>query len=324
MKTFAVDVDEGLTSDPKHLSSKYFYDDAGSRIFQRIMHMPEYYLTNCEHEILENQSLEILEALDFDQHFNIIELGPGDGHKTFHFLKHMADNRIPGTYVPVDISKEAIAQLITRLNHHLPELDVQPLIGDYFHVLDEDFSYRHDPKLLMFLGSNIGNYAMPDAIHLLSLFGSKMNPNDKLLIGMDLQKNPSTILEAYNDPAGITKSFNLNLLHRINSELNGNFKVELFDFYCHYNPENGEVRSYLVSLENQTVHIGALDRSYNFRENELISTELSKKYTYPEIDEMARLSGFEVKQHFTDQRHFFTDSLWSKIEEHLELPKFYS
>ena len=322
MKAFAIDVDKGLSAEKKHLSSKYFYDDAGSRIFQQIMHMPEYYLTNSEYEILELQSAQIQQALEFNQHFNIIELGPGDGHKTFHFLKYLVDNQLPATYVPVDISQEAISQLTYRLNRDLHDLDVQPLVGDYFQVLDEQFPYRDDPKLLLFLGSNIGNYSMPDAIHLLSLFGSKMHPNDKLLIGMDLQKNPRTILQAYDDPAGITKSFNLNLLQRVNRELAGNFDLEAFDFYCHYNPENGEVRSYLVSLKEQVVKIEYLNKSFHFKENELISTELSKKYNYEEITEMAQLSGFEVKNHFTDQRQYFTVSLWYKVEEHLDLPKF--
>jgi dimethylhistidine N-methyltransferase len=322
MNTFAMDVDKGLSSEAKHLSSKYFYDDKGSRIFQQIMHMPEYYLTDSEHEILQEQSIQIVEALGFDAHFNIVELGPGDGHKTFHFLKYLADNHLPVTYIPVDISVEAINLLTTKLHRELPKLDIYPLTGDYFHVLDENFEYKEDPKLLMFLGSNIGNYYTADAIRLLSLFGSKMHQGDKLLIGMDLQKNPTTILNAYNDPAGITRSFNLNLLSRINRELKADFDLDAFDFYCHYNPETGEVKSYLVSLHDQSVHIATLGKSFNFKANELISTELSKKYSFDEISAIAESSGFEVLHHFTDHKQYFTDSLWTKVDEYLDLPKF--
>ncbi len=322
MKTFAEDVNKGLSSKFKHLSSKYFYDDQGSQIFQQIMHMPDYYLTDSEHEILQEQSSQIVESLGFDSHFNIIELGPGDGQKTFHFLKYLADNHLPVTYIPVDISAAAINLLTDKLHQELPGLDIHPLVGDYFHVLDENFEFKEDPKLLMFLGSNIGNYRTSDAVRLLSLFGSKMNLGDKLLIGMDLQKNPSTILNAYNDPAGITRSFNLNLLSRMNRELHANFDLTAFDFYCHYNPETGEVKSYLVSLKAQSVLIGALGKSFDFKENELLSTELSKKYTYDQIEAMSEASGFEVLNNFTDRNHYFTDSLWTKVDEYLELPKF--
>jgi L-histidine N-alpha-methyltransferase len=147
---------------------------------------------------------------------------------------------------------------------------------------------------------------------LLQSFNQCMKIGDKLLTGFDLQKNPATIRCAYDDPKGITKAFNINLLHRINRELGGNFKTSQFDFYSFYNPVNGEVRSYLVSMVRQKVHIRKMDKCYDFEQNELIRTELSKKYTLPEIENTASENGFSVMEHFLDCKHYFTDSLWVK------------
>lgn len=290
----------------------YFYDDQGSRIFQEIMEMPEYYLTNSEFEILEFQSEAIYKALEFEGHFNVIELGAGDGLKTFQLLNYLTSKGIDFTYIPVDISGEAMNILKNKLLKQLPNLSIQPLIGDYFKILSEKIKSKTSPNLMLFLGSNLGNYCEKSAIHLLELFNQNMKSNDKLLIGIDLQKNPVIINNAYFDPHGITKAFNINLLKRINRELGGNFNIEDFDFYCHYNPSNGEVRSYLVSLKEQDVYLSALDKTYHFSENELISTELSKKYTLPELEKLAQKIGFSVQEHFLDSKHYFADSLWVK------------
>ena len=312
MSIFAQDVLSGLSAPQKYLSSKYFYDAEGSRLFQQIMDMPEYYLTNSELEILQFQSDSIFRALQFEQHFNIIELGAGDGKKTFHLLKYLTHSQRDFTYIPIDISSEALHILQTSLQKKLPELSITPIAGDYFKVL-KDLQYRNDsPSLLLFLGSNIGNYTHPQAIELLQLFGQHMQSRDKLLIGVDLQKNPHTIHQAYSDPHGITRAFNINLLTRINRELDGNFDLAQFDFYCYYNPLNGEVRSFLISLSEQEVLIRALQQSFHFKKNELIATELSKKYTLGAIEALARQSGFEPVQHFLDKQRYFTDSLWMK------------
>lgn len=312
MNTFARDIDKGFSANEKFTSSMYFYDDLGSRIFQEIMDMPEYYLTNSEFEILQQQSGAIYEALDFQGHFNVIELGAGDGLKTYHLLHYLVSKNIDFTYIPVDISGEAMNILQEKLMKQLPDLKIQPMVGDYFKILAGEIKSQSDPNLMLFLGSNLGNYCERSAIHLLELFHSNMKKNDKLLIGIDLQKNPVTINNAYFDPHGITKAFNINLLKRINRELGGNIDIEKFDFYCHYNPSNGEVRSYLVSLADQDVYLSALDKTYHFNENELISTELSKKYTLTELESLASKLGFGVQEHFLDSKHYFADSLWVK------------
>lgn len=310
-KTFAKDVIEGLTSDPKYLSSKYFYDDTGSRIFQEIMEMPTYYLSDSELDILTHQSNQIIAAANFKEPFNIIELGAGDGSKIIKLLEYLVASNIEFTYVPIDISQEAITILSEKIKKQLPGISMQPKVGDYFEILKEEAT-ANIPSLLLFLGSNIGNYTAPKAEELLKLFNAHMNPNDKLLIGMDLMKNPNTIRSAYNDPEGITKRFNLNLLQRINTEFEGNIAMETFDFYCTYNPINGAVKSYLVSLEEQEVTLSSLGKTIHFQKNELIWTELSKKYKLSEIENLATTTGFSIQKNFFDKNQYFTDSLWVK------------
>ena len=309
--TFAKDIIKGLTAEQKHLSSKYFYDDNGSRIFQEIMNMPEYYLTDSEFEILSLQANQIYEALDFSQPFNIIELGAGDGFKTFKLLEHLQQNEVDFNYIPIDISQEAMDILEENLKARLPNLKIKPRVGDYFDILKSE-TQNECQSLLLFLGSNIGNYKEPEAIDLLKLFNQNMKNGDKLLIGIDLKKNPITIRQAYYDPNGITKRFNINLLIRINREFDADFKIDDFDFYCQYDAISGEVKSYLVSLKKQIVHLKKLDRAIEFEQNELIWTELSKKYTPEEIESLAAKTGFKVNNHFLDCKHYFTDSLWEK------------
>ncbi|GHC51410.1 L-histidine N(alpha)-methyltransferase [Ulvibacter litoralis] len=310
-KTFAKDVIEGLTSHPKYLSSKYFYDDAGSRIFQEIMEMPTYYLSDSELDILTQQSNQIITEANFIEPFNIIELGAGDGSKIIKLLEYLVASEIDFNYVPIDISQEAITILSEKIKKQLPGISMQPKVGDYFEILKET-SKSNIPNLLLFLGSNIGNYTAAQAEELLQLFNTHMNPNDKLLIGMDLMKNPNTIRSAYNDPEGVTKRFNMNLLKRINTEFTANFDLNTFDFYCTYNPINGAVKSYLVSLEEQEITLSALETTIQFQKNELIWTELSKKYSLPEIEALASKTGFSIQKNFFDSKYYFTDSLWVK------------
>ncbi|WP_460218866.1 L-histidine N(alpha)-methyltransferase [Psychroserpens sp. MEBiC05023] len=309
LEQFKIDVDNGLSAIPKYLPSKYFYDDNGSQIFQEIMAMPEYYLTDSEFVILSLQAKQIADALNFDCSFNIIELGAGDGYKTIKLLKNFIELGLEFTYIPVDISKKAIDILLEKVAKEIPGLKVTPFVGDYFKLLStmpNDIS-----SLVLFLGSNIGNFKNEEAEYFLKNIQNHLKPNDKLLIGFDLQKNPITIKNAYDDPHGITKAFNMNLLHRINNELGADFRLDKFDFYCHYNPLNGEVRSYLISLKLQDVYIKALDKTYSFDYNELIWTELSKKYSFAEIENICKSSKFKLIHNFLDFKHYFTDSLWS-------------
>jgi L-histidine N-alpha-methyltransferase len=310
--TFKKDVEEGLSATLKKLSSQYFYDDNGSRIFQQIMAMPEYYLTDCELEILKTRSKDIYRHLGFSGHFNVIELGAGDGTKTKELLVNFIEAGADITYVPIDISAEAINILAHRMAKMLPELKVNPQVGDYFKIMDEIEAQEECPNLVLFLGSNIGNYDDDAAVDLLKHINSHMRAQDKLLVGYDLKKNPADIRNAYDDPHGITREFNLNLLKRINRELGADFQLDQFDFYCCYEPLSGEVRSYLVSLQEQVVTIGGSGKRIHFQRNELISTEISKKYTLAEIEHFARQAGFRFASHYLDGKQRFTDSLYSK------------
>ena len=311
-KTFAEEVEEGLSAKPKFLSSKYHYDDEGSRVFQEIMAMPEYYLTGCEMDIMKIRAVEIYEATGFRGHFNIIELGAGDGAKTKEFLRNLLEIKADFTYVPIDISEEAVNLLVESVTAELPKLKMNPQVGDYFEVLDKIEAEEDCPNLVLFLGSNIGNFKPEWAIDLLEHMNEHMRSGDKLLVGFDLMKNPNLVRDAYNDKQGITARFNLNVLTRINRELGGNFDVNQFDFYSFYNPENGDVKSYLYSLVEQDVSIKETGKSFHFEKDECIWMELSKKYSPEGIEKLGADAGFQFNQHFLDSKGYFSDSLYSK------------
>jgi dimethylhistidine N-methyltransferase len=308
MESFAKSVKDGLSSKTKYLSSRYFYDDTGSQLFKQIMELDEYYLTQAEYEILSTQAGEIYSALEFQGGFNIVELGAGDGQKTIEFLRCLKEKNVDFTYIPIDISQEANDMLLSNVVSALGDIKVAPLTGDYFDMLGQ---LRQDekPSMVLFLGSNIGNYTLEDASALLGEINKGMRKGDALLIGVDLKKNPHVIAKAYNDSKGVTRAFNLNLLKRINRELGGDFDLEKWDFYSTYNPRNGEVTSYLISLEEQEVTINELAQSFSFKKNELIYTELSRKYSEEELVELSSSNGFELVHFYKDKNAYFTDVL---------------
>lgn len=310
-KQFLADVDSGLSLSPKRLQSKYFYDDRGSELFREIMELDEYYLTRAEMEILQNRSAEIIKTIG-ESKLNVIELGAGDGSKTLHLLTELLNQRVDTTFIPIDISDEAMQCLLSNIKKELPQLCVKPAVGDYFEVLNSVYT-PNKRELVLFLGANIGNYDLDHARELLKLIANDLKPGDLLLIGIDLKKNPGLIAKAYNDGQGVTRAFNLNLLNRMNRELGADFNLENFDFYSHYNPVSGEVRSYLVSKIEQKVKIRALSKSFNFQKDELVYTELSKKYSEKEIFSLAEATGFSSLHQFTDSNEYFAECLFVKV-----------
>lgn len=308
---FAEDVLRGLTSTPKTLSSKYFYDDEGSRLFQEIMKLPEYYLTKCELEIFTEQTAEIFKAFaNGGNAFDLIELGAGDGTKTAVLVGHFLKNNADISYSPIDISQEALDALSAKFSTQFPQLRIGALNGDYFKILKSLKNGGGRRKILLFLGSNIGNFSRDQSIGFFRHLRGVMNDNDLLFVGFDLQKDPHIIVNAYDDAQGVTASFNLNLLRRINRELGANFDLDEFTHYAVYRPVECAARSFLISREKQTVHIGALNRDFEFDQWEAIFMEISQKYSPKMIEEMAAASGFEIKQNFCDSRNYYCDSLW--------------
>jgi L-histidine Nalpha-methyltransferase len=311
LSAFAEDVRRGLSASPKFLSSKYFYDDEGSRLFQEIMKLPEYYLTRAEFEIFSGQTEEIFRAFTASgQAFDLIELGAGDGTKTAVLIDYFLRQKADFSYSPIDISAEAIEILTGKFKNQFPALDIKPQHGDYFQILEILKTASARPKIILFLGSNIGNFSRAEAEDFFKNLRSVMNENDSLFIGFDLQKDPRVILRAYDDAQGVTASFNLNLLRRINRQLGADFDLEKFSHYAVYRPTECSARSFLISRERQTVFIAALNQSFSFRQWEPIFMEISQKYSLEMIEQLAAASGFRMRQNFFDSNTYFVDSFW--------------
>ena len=308
---FAEDVLKGLSSEPKRLSSRYFYDDEGSRLFMEIMKLPEYYLTRAELKIFKEQTDAIYEA--FTSHadaIDLIELGAGDGTKTAVLIEYFLKQGLDFTYSPIDISQEANDALEANFHEKFPELRISPHTGDYFKVLGALKNGSARRKIILFLGSNIGNFQRENAVVFFRQLREVMNPNDRLFVGFDMQKDPRVILNAYDDKQGITAAFNLNLLRRINRELGGDFDLDKFSHYAQYRPMECAARSFLISRERQTVTIEALSRSFEFQQWEPIFMEISQKYTREMIEELASSGSFDIETEFFDRENFYVDSFW--------------
>jgi dimethylhistidine N-methyltransferase len=231
----ATDTLNGLSANPKYLLSKYFYDDAGSMIFQDIMQMPEYYLTDCELEIFTTHRKLITEAFSEGVHaFDLIELGSGDGLKTKILLQFLVEKKVNFNYIPIDISHKANIDLVTSLKNELPQLNVSAKTGDYFQEVKKLNGYSGLRKVFLFLGSNIGNFSDDEIDRFFSQLSNLCHKGDKLLIGFDLKKSPDVIMKAYNDSHGHTRRFNLNHMARINRELKADFNPDNFEHQAVY------------------------------------------------------------------------------------------
>ncbi|WP_108807875.1 L-histidine N(alpha)-methyltransferase [Aquimarina spinulae] len=315
VSTFEKEVCEGLTAFPKYLSSKFFYDEIGDELFQQIMALPEYYLTRAEYEIFATHKSDIIQKFDTNKEgFDLIELGAGDGKKTKVLLQELLNQNYDFTYSPIDISENAIDGLVKNLNQEMPEVMVQGQIGEYFEVLDRLKHISDRKKVIMVLGSNIGNLLHARAIQFLKKLYNAMHTGDLLFIGFDQKKHPQKVLDAYNDKSGVTAAFNKNVLARINKELNGNFDLDKFMHWETYDPENGTAKSYLVSKEKQTVDIDSLSLQVHFEAWESIHTEISQKYDDDIVKWLAKESGLKIVKSFSDQNNDYKDYLITKEE----------
>ena len=309
---FEKEVIQGLTDSPKYLSSKYFYDAIGDKLFQDIMAMPEYYLTNCEYEILATHKEQFRLLFDHQEGFDLIELGAGDGKKTKLLLEHFNKQGTDFTYLPIDISQHVLDTLETAVHSELPGVNIRTQQGTYFEVLEQIATFNSRKKVILFLGSNIGNLLHEQAVDFLKKIEAIMNDEDMLLIGFDQKKNPQTILDAYNDQTGITAAFNKNILSRINTELNGDFDLDQFLHWEVYDPETGTAKSYLVSKIAQHVSIKNLDLDIQFNAWETIHTEISQKYDDAVVTWLASEAGLQITHQLTDDRHYYKNYIFQK------------
>ncbi len=311
-KQFVEDVVNGLTAKAKYLPSKYFYDKKGDKLFQEIMGLSEYYVTDVEFENLYNHK-ELLASIfsDNNSSFNLIELGAGDGLKTKILIRHFIEADITFKYLPVDISASILNELKHDLKHSLPGLEVIPYQGDYFKAIARLHKKEEGRKIMLFLGSSVGNFPGDASIKFFQGLRSFMGNNDLLLVGFDLMKDPHTILNAYNDKDGITARFNLNLLERINRELGADFILDNFYHYPIYHPHSGQALSFLISKIAQNVYIRDVGLTVKFKMGEAVFMEVSQKYNENLIEQLADQSGFKVIENLYDSKKYFVNSLWS-------------
>jgi dimethylhistidine N-methyltransferase len=306
VREFASDVRLGLGKAQKELHSKYLYDDLGSSLFEAITHLPEYGLTRADARLLARYSADIAKQLP--ARVAVIELGSGVGQKTRHLLKAIGGGSL--RYYPIDVSAEALG----RCERDLSDVaEVHPLVQSYLDGMARATAEREPGEsfLVMFLGSTIGNFEHKCALEFLRDLRRTMQPGDTMLIGADLVKDPARMIEAYDDPTGVTGAFNLNLLGRINRELGGNFRLRDFEHQARWNAGQRRIEMHLRSRIGQTVSIAEADLTIQFQADETIWTESSHKFQVSELDAMAEQAGFNVEDQWIDLDWPFAENLWT-------------
>ena len=292
LTSFRDDVVAGLAAPRKYLPPKYFYDAAGSRLFARICRLPEYYLTRAELALTRRHLRAI--ARFAGRGCELVEFGSGESLKTRLLLRTLRPRR----YVPIDISPAALEDAAQRLRREFPWLEIAPLLGDFSRPLD--LKVPRESAVVYFPGSTIGNLT-PEEAH--AFLAMSRGVAAKMLVGVDLKKDPVVLHAAYNDSRGVTAAFNLNVLARINRELGADFDLKGFRHYAFYNPGAGRIEMHLVALRAQVVRLGR--HRFRFGTGETIHTENSYKYSIDEFQSMAQRAGFEAGSVWTDQRELF-------------------
>lgn len=295
---FAADVTEALSQQPKKLSPKYFYDEAGSQLFEQITKLPEYYPTRTELGILRARGKDICSIIPKDA--ALVEFGAGATTKVRLLLEQCSF----GAYVPVDISGDFLADQAKELRKDFPALDVLPVNADFTTSFDLPDAVKAMPKVGFFPGSTLGNFDPHEASGFLRSAREILGKGALMLIGIDLEKDERILQAAYNDAAGVTGEFNKNVLVRINRELGGDFDLGAFVHRAIYNKERHRIEMHLIAKEPQTVHL--LGRSFKFRAGESIHTESSYKYSIERFAALARGSGWEPKSSWTDAEEQFS------------------
>ncbi len=312
VKVFAGAVRAGLLATPRTLPWTYFYDETGSRLFDAICQLPEYYLTRTEDSILRQYASDMVADLPRDPgtELTLIELGSGSALKTQRLIGAALNHHGRLHYVPIDVSPSALEESALRLTRKFRGLRVSGYVADYFRGLERIMARAWGPRLIVFLGSSVGNYGMDSATELLAMISRTMRADDRLLLGTDMAKEPSVLEAAYDDAQGVTAAFNRNLLHRINRELGADFPVDAFEHRATYRPDRGRVEMHLVCTRDQTVRIPAADLILRFAAGETIHTENSHKYTFEILTRLKESAGFIDEAAWTDERGWFRLQRW--------------
>ena len=310
-------VNEGLLSSPKTLPAWLFYDETGSRLFDRITELPEYYLTRTERAIFTANAAEVVALAAGTQALQIVELGAGSCDKTCILLQAAVERQDTVLYEPVDVSPAPLEEAQERIEREIPGVLVSPRVQDYTRSLALDPPLSGERRLVLYIGSSIGNFEPAEAHALLAEIRSTLAPGDTVLVGVDLVKEEALLHAAYNDEAGITEAFNRNLLHRLNRELGANFKPDLFAHRAIWNPQHSRIEMHLESLLRQIVTIPGShtefgtgrDIQIEFARGETIHTENSYKYRAGQTESMLEAVGFTPLKTWTDKRGWFGVSL---------------
>jgi len=309
INNFSEDVKIGLTSESKYLPFVYFYDHIGSQLFEKICELPEYYLTRTETDILETNADDI--ASQFSEETVLVELGSGSSTKTRILIEAFLERQSMAHYTPIDVSLQMLEESSYSLLEAYPDLEINAIAARYNEGIDHLNIRKDQQNLITWLGSSIGNFDRSEVTAFLRHIRKIMHPNDRFLVGIDLQKDKSIIENAYNDAQGITAEFNLNLLTHVNRELGGDFDLENFDHKAIYNEEIGRIEMYLISNIDQKVFISELDLEVSFTVNETIHTEHSFKYSLDDINGLAEGTGLYVEQQWLDAEQLFSLNLFA-------------
>jgi dimethylhistidine N-methyltransferase len=299
----AEDVLQGLNATPKRLPPKLFYDAEGSRLFEQITELPEYYPTRTERSIFQNCAKEIVQQAGAN--LTLIELGAGSASKTRILIESLCQRQLRAEFYPVDVSVAALKAAVSSLNGDFPTLHVRPMVADYSKGLPQLASLA-GRKLVLFIGSTIGNFEPEEAVQFLQRVHHSLQPGDALLLGLDLVKGPDLLHAAYNDAQGVTAQFNKNVLARINRELGGDFDLEAVRHVAFWNPACSRIEMHLESLHPQWIRIEELRREFHFEAGERIHTENSYKFTRGDIARLMRQSGFRLERSWTDSKRWFS------------------
>ena len=308
-KTFVEELSSSLNQKQKSIHPKFFYDKKGSKLFEKICKLSEYYLTRTEISILTQLHDKL--PVHLNGEFRLVELGSGSSQKTRLLISILEGLHKQIEYFPIDISK-ILKESTTTLLDDYENLRMTGIIDNYESGLDFVKNYDSKKNLIVFLGSSFGNFDYKPGLRFLDKINSSMKDDDLFLIGLDLVKDRNVLEHAYNDSHGITAQFNLNVLSRINSELDSNFNVDKFAHHAVYNQDKNRVEIYLRSLENQTVDIIKAGIALKIKQNELIHTENSHKYTVPKIKEIFSNTGFRIRDMWFDEKQYFCLVLLSK------------